>query len=1295
MPDGGGTDMDMKKIGFQRRGARRQAAGRPVGRWPVAGGRWPVVVSRQLPGIALVVCTAIGLYQEADGVQPPAISHQAGGDALAADTGLIRSSLLAPILGQDGPLFSNLSPSETGITFTAPIDLDHPRKQLFLHGFAGGGICIGDFDGDGRPDVYFAGRIGPGKLYRQTGDFRFADVTERAGVDGGGAWGAGATFVDVDNDGDLDLYVCNYDAPNLLYINRGDGTFAESAEAYGLDFRGATIMAAFADIDNDGDLDVHLVTNRIYAPIGEARTPEVIRVAGRLALEPGFEETHALQERIVNGERQQFIVQAGQRDHLYRNNGDGTFTEITESAGIAGNDPGLAATWWDYNNDRLPDLYVSNDYWAADRLYRNNGDNTFTDVIKETVPHTPWFSMGADSADVDNDGLIDFLAADMSSTTHFMQKMTMGDMGDSRWFLESAEPRQYMRNALYLNTGTARMMEVAFLTGLAKTDWTWSVKFGDLDNDGWVDAFFTNGTLNQSFNPDFAAQQAAQARFNTRMRLDAKKRDEAQWRLYKRATPRRESNLAFRNTGDLHFVRTEKEWGLDHVGISHAAAFADLDRDGDLDIIVGHLGEPVGVYRNNCTTGGRLLVRLVGTRSNRFGIGAKVRLQTASGVRVRELTLARGFMSADEPLVHFGLGRGEAMFTLTVEWPSGHTQVFREVKAGQLLTITEPSGAPPVRQAEPPAQARFRDVTDAVGLVGAHRENPFDDFRRQPLLPNRLSRLGPGLAWGDVNGDGHEDLFVGGASGQAGRLFISDGHGGFSTARAGPWHAHKDAEDMAPLFFDADGDGDADLYVASGGVACEPGDPVLRDRLYLNDGAGGFVSAPDGALPDVADSSGVVAAADFDADGDLDLFVGGRVVPGRYPITPNSRLLRNDGGRFVDVTDTAAKGLRSVGLVTGALWSDVDGDARPDLLVTIEWGPVRYWRNVGAALEDRTAFAGLEHETGWFSGITGADFDHDGDIDYVVSNVGLNSKYHASRERPALLYYGDFDGSGRTRLVEAEYEGDTLYPVRGRSCSSRAMPFIGGKFPTFTAFAKAPVDEIYSAQRLDQASVFEAVRLESIVLINDGSGRFRVTPLPILAQASPGFGIVATDFDGDTHVDLLIAQNSFSPQPETGRMDGGLSVLLTGRGDGSFSMVPPAISGIIVPGDAKALTLCDLNEDGRPDIVMSQNNGPLLAFLNTNAGSSAKTMSVRLKGTAGNPTAVGARVTLVTERGSSQMCEVYAGSGYLSQSSPLLFFGVSRSDPPRRLEVRWPDGSRSTHPIGGGESRIVIAQPGV
>jgi hypothetical protein len=587
------------------------------------------------------------------------------------------------------------------------------------------------------------------------------------------------------------------------------------------------------------------------------------------------------------------------------------------------------------------------------------------------------------------------------------------------------------------------------------------------------------------------------------------------------------------------------------------------------------------------------------------------------------------------------------------------------------------------------ATRRFQPVTTFEGA--RHFEVPFDDFRRQPLLPNRLSQLGPGIACGDVDGDGDDDVFFPGAAGQSGRIYFNTGSGRVRPGDDYPFQAASASEDMGALLFDADGDADLDLYVVSGGVECEPGAPELADRLYLNQGRGNFVPAPPGTLPEEFDSGSSATCADFDRDGDLDLFVGGRVVPGQYPAPPRSRLLRNDAGRFTDVTADAAPQLAQTGLVTAALWSDVDCDGWLDLLVTHEWGPVKLFRNRGGRFEDDTERAGIQHLTGWWNAIAGRDLNGDGHIDYVVTNFGLNTKYHATQEKPALLFYGDFDNSGTMNLVEAEFENDVLYPVRGRSCSSNAMPFLRQKFESYKSFALAELIEIYEPQCLETAQRFAVTTLESGVMINDGTGRFQFRPLPRIAQVAPAFGVVLTELNGDDDCDLYLAQNFFTPQLETGRMDGGISLLLDGRGDGSFEVVAPAQSGLVVPGDAKGLATLDLDGDHRHDLLLGINNDRPAAFVNR-ASTGDHLLAVRLRAAAGNPTAVGARVTVRLAGGSEQTAEVYGGSGYLSQSTSNLAFGTA-GEPVESITVTWPDGRTTTERPSAASGLIEIEQP--
>ena len=1190
-------------------------------------------------------------------------------------------------------MFESLDAEQTGIDFVHQWAPDNQHKVVLGNAFAGGGVCIGDYDSDGLPDVYLTRPHGGGQLYRNLGDFRFENVTDKAGVADDGVWGAGTTFVDIDNDEDLDLFVCGYECPNRLYLNQGDGTFGEIPQAFGLDFSGASVMMAFADYDLDGDLDGYLVTNRRLVPKALRQEYEDFLDACRRGRVPFRDGKYVVPESlreftdILRRPRARLNreIQAGQPDRLYRNDADAdkpSFKDVSDQVGIGGYHNGLSATWWDYNDDGLPDLYVANDFWGPDHLYRNNGPDapSFTDVAEVALPHTPWFSMGSDTADINNDGRLDFVGSDMSSADHYKSKLTMGDMEENGWFLSFAEPRQYMRNAVYLNTGTDRFMEVAYLTGLADTDWTWSVKFADLDNDGRVDLFFSNGMTRYWFNSDLRKEIQELGLYET----------QKGWQVWFDSPMRREPNLAFKNLGDLHFESFGQRWGLDYVGVSFGAALGDLDGDGDLDLIVNNFAEPVSVYRNQNDEGHRVLIRLKGTISNRYGIGAMVRVRAGTTEQVRYLTLSRGFMSANDPKVHFGLGEHEKIDRLSVEWPSGHRQKFESLEPDCLYTITEPSRAPPQRRPQQPQSTLFRKVASLPQR--RHREVDYNDYERQPLLPNKLSQLGPGLALSDVDGDGDEDLYVGGAAGQLGALMLKQDNGVFQPKRNDDFAVEAGCEDMTPLFFDADGDGDQDLYVVSGSVEYSQGDIMLRDRLYRNDGTGNFTAAPADHIADLRDSGSIATVADFDRDGDLDLFVGGRSIPGQYPLCPDSRLLRNDNGRLTDVTDELAPGLKKTGLVTSAVWSDANDDGWLDLMVTHEWGPVKLWGNDGGRLVDRTDKAGLADRLGWWNAIAARDVDNDGDIDYAVTNFGLNTKYHPTFDQPALLYYGNFDGTNTMRLVEAKNVDATLLPIRGKSCSTNAMPHLANRFPTFHAFAGASLMDIYTEECLVQSHKFEANSLESGVWINNGNGGFSFQPLPRLAQVAPGFGVVLTEVDGDGKADLYLVQNFFSPQPETGRMDGGLSLLLLGRGDGTFEPVMPDRSGLIVPGDAKGLASTDLNSDGWVDFVVTINDGQIHAFENRGS-KQMRVLNVRLQGHPGNPTAVGARVTLTSDDGTRQTAEVQSGGGYLSQSSSALVFGLGQTAKARQIEVRWPDGQVSRHRSEGARGEIVIRQP--
>ena len=1204
----------------------------------------------------------------------------------------LSSKSLASPSPADGPLFAALTAERSGLAFENPFGWGSEREHLYTHGWAGGGVCIGDVNGDDLPDLFLTSQTGRDRLFRNLGGLRFEDVTDVSGLPEEQDWGAGACFVDIEGDGDLDLYLCNYDAPNRLYLNRGDGHFEEAARAAGLDYSGASVKASFADVDRDGDLDLFLLTNRLYPGPGRD-DPRTEHVEGRVRLVPGQEDAFALQERNIDGRVEKYVVKAGERDRLFRNEGQGRFRDVTDEAGLDGHHPGLDATWWDYDQDGWPDLYVCNDFWDPDRLWHNRGDGTFEDRASEVLPHTPWFSMGADAADVDGDGRLDLLVADMAPTTHVKSKIMMGEMGDSRWFLESAEPRQYMRNALYLPTGTGRCLEASWLAGLSSTDWTWSVLFGDLDCDGWSDLFVTTGSANHSFDPDLNREMAALARRpDLRASKDPLALRKAQWELYRSRPPRTEANLAFRNAGDLEFARA-REWGLEHEDVAFGAALADLDRDGDLDLVVNPVGQPARIHENRAAGEHRLLLRLV-ARGDPWGIGSRVTVETAEGRQVRELQSGAGYMSANEPLLHFGLGQAERIDRLLVRWPSGLTTVFEGLDADRSYVLCEDETA--VRMSEEVVPTLFREASAELGLEDtATIEKPYDDYAREELLPQALSRPGPGLAVADVDGDGDDDLWMGGAAGVAGRLFLWDA-GRFHDVpqpAVGALYADRHSEDTMGLFFDADSDGDFDLFVASGSVEGPERDPRRRDRLYWNDGQGRFERAAPEVLPEATHNTGTAALGDVDGDGDLDLFLGSRSIPGAYPRTPRSRLLLNEQGHFRDVTDELAPGLSEVGLVTAALFVDLDGDRHCELVVACEWGPVSVWSRVEEAWVDRTLQSGLAEDLGWWNGLAAGDFDRDGRIDLVALNAGENTKYHPTEEQPARLYLGEFEEGGRPQLVEAKCESETELPVRGLSCSSHAMPSIRERLPTFEAFARSILPEIYPAEALEGALLVEANSLASVLLLNrstlqDGL-RFETVELPRSAQTSIGQGAVTGDFDADGELDLFFGQNYFWREPETGRWDGGLGVHLEGSEDG-LRAVPHARSGLVVPGEARGVLLADLDADARPEILVARQGESLLAFRLTAGDRGQKSrVALRLAGPPGNPAGVGARVEVETPAGRRSTQVMLGGSGKLSQSAPVLFLCAP---PGSLIEVTWPDGEQSESEVEE-PGAIVVAYP--
>ncbi len=1088
-------------------------------------------------------------------------------------------------------LFTLLPAEQTNVHFSNNIPESEQINILtyeYLHN--GGGVATGDLNNDGLADLYFTANLLPNRLFLNKGNLTFEEISEKAGVQGHPGWKTGAALADVNADGLLDIYVCfSGNVPpegrsNQLFINNGDLTFTDRAAAYGLDDKGYGTQAAFLDYDRDGDLDVFVLNHNIV-PLDNFNPAAMRKV------------------------RDPYVG-----DKLYRND-NGHFTDVSQPAGLTGNPMGygLGIAVGDLDNDGWPDLYVSNDFLEHDYLYHNNGDGTFTEKLKASMKHVSQFSMGNDIADFNNDGLLDVMVLDMVAEDNYRQKTNMRGMDRRKFYyaVEDGFHYQYMINTLQLNNGNGTFSEVAQLAGVSNTDWSWAGLLTDFDNDGWKDLYVTNGYKKDVADKDYVNYE--------KKRLDQLKEEPGAnpkavvGELLAKIPSTKIKNYVYRNNGDLTFAKRTEAWGLDQPAFSNGASYADLDNDGDLDLVVSNIDEKAFVYRNNrAQLPGHhyLRLRLKGPAKNPFGVGARVVLTGPQGQQVQEHYPTRGFQSSVEPVVHFGLGNADRVQTLTVTWPDGNTQQLGNVGADRVLTLNYADARPAA--AQPAAAPRlFADYTRQAGVDYRHRENAFDDFEKETLLPHRMSTFGPGLAVADVNGDGLEDFFVGGAKGFAAKLFLQRPGGTFAAAPSQPWTADKEAEDTGAAFFDADGNGAADLYVVSGGGEFAPDSPLLQDRLYLNDGKGNFRKAAN-ALPVMLSSGSRVVPADYDRDGDVDLFVGGRLVPGKYPFPARSYLLQNDGGRFTDVTATVAPELAEAGMVTDAAWGDFDSDGRLDLTVVGEWMPVLLLRNAGGKFTSVTAKAGLGESSGWWFSVAAGDFDRDGDLDLVAGNLGRNYKYKASAKEPFEVYCSDFDENGALDIVLGYYNGGSLYPLRGRQCSSEQMPFIKEKFPDYKTFGLARLQEVYGEESLEKALHYQAKTFATSYFENRGDGTFAATAFPNAVQLSAINAILPGDYDGDGHADLLMAGNLYASEVETPRGDAGIGVFLRGNGKGQFRPVPSRQSGFYADGDVKDMRLIRLGTAGALGVLAARNNDSLqLIRVNGGGKGPAEKLAVR------------------------------------------------------------------------------------
>ncbi|WP_109300200.1 VCBS repeat-containing protein [Aquimarina sp. AU474] len=1063
-------------------------------------------------------------------------------------------------------IFTNLVHSDTGIDFSNTLtENDSLNYFTYSYLYMGGGISVGDINNDGLKDIYFTGNQVSNKLYLNKGNLKFEDVTEKAGLSGDSRWYTGVTMVDINGDGFLDIY-CSVGGKfepkqNQLFINNGDTTFSEKAAAYGLDDIGNSVQSTFFDFDKDGDLDVYVAN---YPPTSFNA--------------PNFYYSFKMKN-----------IKDHETDHLYRNDGD-TFTDVTEEAGVKSFGLTLSATVGDLNNDSWPDLYVSNDFSTPDYLYINNQDGTFKEVVKEATAHTAFFGMGADIADYNNDGNLDVFQVDMDAESNRRKKANMASM-NSRLFwstVNSGFHYQYMHNCFQLNTGIVekgipKFSNVSRITGTSSTDWSWGPLFADFDNDGYKDLFISNGTRREINNNDYFKNLS-----------DSKINKDSLLQQSLNIPSEKIDNFMFQNKGDLSFEKVNEKWGIQYEGFSNGVVYADLDNDGDLEIITNNIDDYASVFENRSSKNSNYIsIGFKGNSQNKFGLGARVYITTDAGTQMQELTLSRGFQSSVAPELHFGLHTASTINELKVVWPDQKSQVLHSVQANQKLTIMYEEASANTSTNEE-YKTLFVSNEDEVFPAYKHTENTYNDFGRQVLLPHKMSSFGPALAVGDLNNDGLDDYFVGGAAEQSGSMFFQTDTG-FEKQETPVFEFDKSNEDIGAVIFDADQDGDNDLYVVSGGYEFSPDSDLLQDRIYINNGSGDFKKADEVALPKMFTSGSRVYNIDFDKDGKQDLIVLGRQIPWQYPMPANTHLLKNvsenNTVKFEDVTETHAPDFLNLGMATSAVITDYNNDNWLDVIVVGEWMPIRVFKNTKTGFVEESEELGLTTDTtGWWWSIAEGDFDDDGDMDYIIGNNGLNYKYQASEDETFDIYVNDFDKNSSADIVLSYYNEGKQFPVRGRQCSSEQISGIEYKFKDYKSFSEATLVDVYTKESLESSLHYQVKSFASVYLENS-DGKFMIHKLPLEAQISSINQTLVDDFDKDGHLDALIAGNLYVSEVETPRNDAGYGVFLKGDGAGNFTPIPANQSGLYLPGDIK--DMAKINVKDTQYIIAGKNNDTL------------------------------------------------------------------------------------------------------
>lgn len=1075
-----------------------------------------------------------------------------------------------------GELFRLVPPAHSGITFTNDLrETMRINYWAFMYNMLGSGIAVGDINNDGLPDLYFAGSFTTNKLYLNKGDLQFEDISVKAGITDSSGLSTGCVMVDIDQDGLLDIYQCKNGpfgpetCANKLWLNNGDLTFREAAGEFGIADSSYTTHALFFDYDKDQDLDLFLLTH-------PADYMERDKIYNSTKVEKGINLP----------------------DKFYRNEGNGKFVEVGKQIGINDHGYGLGVAAGDLDGDGWTDLYIANDFVWNDIVYLNNGDGTFREATGEALKKMSRHAMGMDIGDANNDGFPEIAVSDIDMESNVGRKTDRGNA--QGWATEEFEDKvhggyhhQYTRNMFQTNNGDGTFSETANFTGTTTSNWSWACLFVDADLDGFQDLFIGNGFYLDSHEDrkvlDKTLLQATRKNdrvtfYKTRMQMP---RLHAKWRNHIYRNLRRRDVPAFAPAND--------EWGIQLPTYTCGAVYADLDNDGDPDFVFSNTNQAMTLYENRAEKlSGRyfLKVRFEGPEGNRNGIGAEVRLFHADGsVQLRHYNPARGYLSSTARELLFGWEAGAAPERLEVRWPDGKMQEVAAVPVDATFTLQYAKAEQPRGGIALPEAPLFAE-NPAAGIDFVHRENEFDDFADQYLIPHRMSRLGPASCVGDINGDGYDDVYIGGASGQAGQLYMGDGRGGWQIVAEEIFEMHAHYEDQAAIFIDADRDGDLDLYVGSGGTEVEVGTTQLQDRLYIYDG--GFAWAQ-GALPDVRTATGCIAAFDYDKDGDEDLFVGGRV-GAQFPLSSTSYLLRNDDGQFVDVTDEFGPELRQIGMVTTAVWADVHGDWRPELLVGGEWMGLQCWGYKDGKMVDISGLVGLKDMEGWWSCITAADIDGDGDMDLVCGNQGLNTYYKAAPKTPLRLHVRDFNGDGREDVVMSHYWKGREYPSSTMRYLDEKMPGFADEVGSYEAFGQSDMQQLFGHKGLDSAMVLKMTECASMILWNEGQAGFRKAALPPRAQLSPITGAICRDFDGDGHKDILCHGNFHPTAPLFERRDAGIGLLLKGDGAGHFEALLPRRTGFHSREDARGLHLMQNGKRHAPAVLVVNNNGPVKVF---------------------------------------------------------------------------------------------------